>query len=68
MNGAKGIASATNTRQGRGEIKDGLIALILEVHASDAPEGRVWFQVELKSTVEMGGVEMGMEDVASVTI
>ena len=40
----------------------------MEVHASNAPEGRVWFQVEFKRRVEMGGIEMGMKDVTSVTI
>ena len=40
----------------------------MEVNAGYAPKGGVWFQVELESTVEMGGVEVGVENVASKTI
>ena len=42
--------------------------LVLEVDASYAPKGRVWFEVKLEGAVEVGGVEMGMEDIASMTI
>ena len=35
---------------------------------SNAPEGRVWFQVELESVMEMRGIEVGMEDIATMTI
>ena len=42
--------------------------LVLEVDASYAPERRILFEVEFESAVEVGGVEMGMEDVASMTI
>ena len=40
----------------------------MEVDVSYAPEGRVRFEVKLESTVEMGGVEMGMEDVTSMIV
>ena len=42
--------------------------LVLEVHAGYAPEGRVQFEMKLKSAVEVGGVELGMEDITSMTI
>ena len=42
--------------------------MVLEVDAGYAPEGRVWFKVKFEGAVEVGGVEMGMEDVASMTI
>ena len=41
--------------------------LVLEVYAGYTPKGRVWFKVKLEGTVEVRGVEMGMEDVASMT-
>ena len=41
--------------------------MVLEVHAGYAPEGGIRFEVKLKSAVKMGGVEMGMEDITSVT-
>ena len=42
--------------------------MVLEVDASYAPKGRVWFKVKLKGAVEVGGVEMGMEDITSMII
>ena len=33
-----------------------------------APEGGIWFKVKLESAVKVGSVEMGMEDITSVTI
>ena len=42
--------------------------LVLEVDAGYAPKGRVWFEVKLKGTVEVGGVEVGMEDIVSMII
>ena len=42
--------------------------MVLEVDTSNAPERGVQFQVELKSTVEMRGVEVRMKDVATVTV
>ena len=42
--------------------------MVLEVHAGYAPEGRVWFKVKLESAVEVGGIEMGMEDIASMIV
>ena len=41
--------------------------LVLEVDAGYAPEGRVWFKVKLKGMVEVRGIEMGMEDIMSMT-
>ena len=35
---------------------------------SYAPERGVCFEVELKSSVKVGGIEMGMESIASVVI
>ena len=64
----KGVASAANTRRGGGEVQDGLQALILEVYASDAPEGRVQFEMKLESAVKVGSVEVGVEDITSVVI
>ena len=32
-----------------------------------APEGRIQFEVKFESAVEMGGVEVGMEDISSMT-
>ena len=42
--------------------------LVLEVHAGYAPEGRVWFKMKLESAVKVGGVEVGMEDIAGMVI
>ena len=42
--------------------------LVLEVHAGYAPEGKVWFKVKLESMVEVGGIEMGVEDIASMAV
>ena len=42
--------------------------MVLEVHVGYTPEGRVRFEVKLESTVEVGGIEMGMEDIVSTTI
>ena len=68
MDGAEGVASAADAGGGGCEIKDGLQALVLEVDTGYTPKGRVWFKVKLKRAVEVGGIEMGMEDIASVTI
>ena len=40
--------------------------MVLEVHAGYTPEGRIRFEVKLKSAVKMGGIEMGMEGITSV--
>ena len=42
--------------------------LVLEVNASYAPKRGVWFEVELEGAVEVGGVEMGVEDITSVAV
>ena len=42
--------------------------MVLEVHAGYAPEGRVRFEMKLESAVKVGGVEVGMEDIASMVI
>ena len=42
--------------------------MVLEVHVSYAPEGGVRFEMKLESAVEVGSIEMGMEDITSVTI
>ena len=34
----------------------------------DAPEGRVWFEVELKGVMEVRGVEEGVERVVAMAI
>ena len=68
MDGAEGVASAANTGWKGGEIEDSFQALVLEVDASYAPERRVQFEVKLKSTVEVWGVQMGIKDVASMTV
>ena len=67
MDGVEGIASVADAGWGGGEIKDSFQALVLEVDVGYAPEGRVRFEVKSESMV-VGGVEMGMEDVTSVTI
>ena len=38
------------------------------VDVSYTPKGRVWFEVKLEGAVEVGGVEMGMEDIMSMII
>ena len=58
----------TNTGWGGSEVKDSFQMLVLEVDACDAPEGGVWFEVEFKGTMKVGGIEMGMEDIATMTI
>ena len=65
MDGAKGVASTTDAGWGGGEVKDSFQALVLEIDASDAPEGGIWFQVKLKGTMEMrrrGGNEGCRDD------
>ena len=42
--------------------------MVLEVHAGYAPEGRVRFEMKLESAVKVGGVEVGMEDIAGMVI
>ena len=42
--------------------------LVLVVDISNAPEGRVQFQVEFKSAVEMRGVEVGVKDVTTMIV
>ena len=42
--------------------------LVLEIDASNTPEGRVQFKVELESTMEMRGIEVGVKDVATMTV
>ena len=42
--------------------------MVLEVHAGYAPKGGVWFEVKLEGVVKVRGVEMGMEDIVSMTI
>ena len=64
----EGVASAADAGQGGCEIKDGFQALVLEVRAGYAPEGRVWFKVKLESAVEVGGIEMGMEGIVSMIV
>ena len=54
----KGVASAAAAGQGGSEIKDSFQALVLEVDAGFAPEGRVRCKVEFKGAVKVGGVEM----------
>ena len=40
--------------------------LVLEIDTGDAPEEGVGFEVKFKSTMEVGGVEEGMECVATI--
>ena len=68
LDGAEGVASVADAGWGGHKIKDGFQVLVWEVDAGYAPKGRVWFEVKLESVVEVGGVEMGMEDIASMTI
>ena len=68
LDGAEGVASTANAGWGGCEIEDGFQALVLEVDASYAPKGRVRFEMELDSTVEVGDVEMGMENIVSMTV
>ena len=42
--------------------------LVLEVDVGYAPKGRVRFEMKFESMVEVRGVEMGMEDITSMTI
>ena len=42
--------------------------LVLEIDASDDPEGRVGFRVKFESTMEMRGVEEGVESITTVAV
>ena len=42
--------------------------LVLEIDASNAPEGRVGFKVEFKGVMEMRGVEERVESIAMETV
>ena len=42
--------------------------LVLEVDASNAPEGGVQFKVELESAMEMRGVEVRVKDVTTMSV
>ena len=64
----EGVASATNAGWGGCEVEDRLQVLVLEVDAGYAPKGRVQFEMKFESAVEVRGVEMGMEDITSMTI
>ena len=64
----EGVAFTTDAGWGGCEVEDRLQVLVLEVDAGYAPKGRVWFKVKLESTVKVGGIEMGVEDIASWTI
>ena len=42
--------------------------LVLEINVSDAPKGGVWFEVELKCMMKMGGIEVRVENVMTMTV
>ena len=60
LDGMKCVASVTDAGWGRGKVKDGLQALILEIDARNAPEGGVQFMVKSEGAMEMRGVEKGV--------
>ena len=66
LNGVKCVASATDAGQGGGKVEDRFQVLVLEIDTGNAPEGGVWFKVEFESTMEMGGIEEGVERVTMV--
>ena len=46
LDGTEGVASMANARWGRSEVENSFQALVLEIDAGDAPEGRIGFEVE----------------------
>ena len=68
LDSTEGITSTTNTRWGRSKVKDRFQALILEVDTCDAPEGGVWFKVELESAMEMRDIEARVKDIVTMSV
>ena len=64
----KSVASATSARWEGSEVEDGFQMLVLEIDACNAPEGRVWFKVEFESTMEIRGIEEGVERISMVAV
>ena len=40
--------------------------MVLEIYVCNAPEGGIWFKVGLKSTMEVRGIEEGVERVMAM--
>ena len=68
LDGMKSVAPTTNAGWGRGKVEDGFQTLVLEINASEAPEGGVWFEVELESAMKVGGMEVRVENIMMMTI
>ena len=64
----KGVTSTTNTGWGGGEVENRFQVLVLEVDTCDTPEGGVQFEMEFESMMEVGGIEVRVEDIAVMTI
>ena len=66
LDGMKCVAPVTDAGRGGGKVEDGFQALVLEIDAYNAPEGRVRFQMEFEGVMEMRGIEEGVERVMTM--
>ena len=64
----KSVASATNAGWRGSEVEGGFQVLVLEVDMGNTPEGRIRFQVEFESVMEVRSIEVRMKDVVNMTI
>ena len=64
LDGTQGVAASANTGGGRGKVEEGLQSLILDIDPGRAPEWRIVVKMEFKDSMDMGGIQKGMQGVS----